>query len=70
MIQSSQRLRESLPLSCKCAIGILAFMRMDTLDFVSFGNTRTQAGNAVSMLGYAFDLEWLLAVCPSDLTPS
>ena len=31
MIQSLQRLRESLPLSCKCAIGILAFMRMDTL---------------------------------------
>ena len=52
MIQSLQRVRESLPLSCKCAIGILvAFMRMDTLYFVSFGNTRTQAGDAVSMLG-------------------
>ena len=51
MIQSLQRLRESLPLSCKCAIGILAFLRMDTLYFVSFGDTRTQAGDGVSMLG-------------------
>ena len=51
MIQSLQRLRESLPLSCKCAIGILFFLRMDTLYFVSFGNTRTQARDAVSMLG-------------------
>ena len=42
---------ESHPLSCKCAIGVLAFMRMDTLYFVSFGDTRTQAGDAVSMLG-------------------
>ena len=70
MIQSLQRLRESLPLSCKCAIGIVAFLRMDTLYFVSLGNTRTQAGDAVSMLGYAFGLELLLAVCHWDLTPS
>ena len=51
MIPRLSRLRESLPLPCKCAIGILAFMRMETLYFVSFGNTRTQAGDAVSMLG-------------------
>ena len=70
MIQSLQRLRESLPLSCKSAIGILAFMRMDIIYSVSFGDTRTQAGDAVSMLGQAFGLEWLLAVCHWDLTPS
>ena len=70
MIQSLQRRRESLPLSCKCAIGILAFLRMDTLYFVSFGNTRTQAGDAVSMFGSAFDLDLLLAVCHWDLTRS
>ena len=41
---------ESLPLSCRCAIGVLALMRMETLYSVSFGNARTQAGDAVSML--------------------
>jgi hypothetical protein len=51
MIQSLQRFRESLPLSCKCSIGILAFMRMDTLYFIFFGDTRFQAGDVVSMLG-------------------
>ena len=42
---------ESHPLSCKCAIRVLALMRMETLYFASFGHTRTQAGDAVSMLG-------------------
>ena len=51
IIQSLQRLRESLPLSCQCAIGILAFMWMDFLYFFSFGNTRMQAADAVSMPG-------------------
>ena len=35
----------------KYAIGVLVLMRMDALYFVSFGHTRTQAGDAVSMLG-------------------
>jgi hypothetical protein len=54
MIQNLQRLRESLPFSCKCVIGVLPFLRMDTLYFVyfvPFGNIRTQAGDGVSMLG-------------------
>ena len=42
---------ETHPLSCKCAIGVLALMRMETLHSVSFGHTRRQAGDAVSMLG-------------------
>ena len=51
MIQNLQRFRENLPFSCKCVIGILAFMRMDTLLFCFFGDTRLQAGDVVSMLG-------------------
>ena len=51
MIQSLQRFRESLPLSCKCAIGILAFMRMDTLYFFFLEIPEPQAGDVVSMLG-------------------
>ena len=51
---------ESHPLACKCAIGVLALMRMETLYSVSYGHTRRQAGDAVSMLGQAFDLELLV----------
>ena len=32
-------------------LGFYFFLRMDTVYFVSFGNARTQAGDAVSMLG-------------------
>ena len=42
MIQSLQRLRESLPLSCKCAIGILIVS-----PFILFFG-KLQAGDAVS----------------------
>ena len=40
MIQSLQRLRESLPLSCKCAIGILVFFENGHPLFCFFGDTR------------------------------
>ena len=42
------------PLSCKCAIGILVFMRMDTLYFVFLEIPEPQAGDAVSMLWLGF----------------
>ena len=48
MIQNLQWFCKSIPLSCKCAIGILAFMRM-VLFLLEI--LEAQAGDAVSMLG-------------------
>ena len=41
---------------------LLLWEREPLIYFVSFRNTRAQAGDAFSMLGHAFDLELLLAV--------
>ena len=70
IIQNLQWFYESVLLSCKCAIGILTFMRMDILYFVFFGDIRSASWRCCFNAWLSFWPGITFGGVPLGLTPS